>query len=450
VIADGSSVVDNAALVLGGADTIANLSGTGTITNGGFTLTVTQAAPQTYSGVMSGTGGLTKLGAAVLTLSGTNTYTGATTITAGGITTGAANVIADGSDVVDNAALVLGGAETIANLSGTGTVTNGGFTLTVTQAAPQTYSGVMSGTGGLTKLGAAVLTLSGTNTYSGATTITAGGITTGAANVIADGSSVVVNAPLVLGGGETIANLSGSSTITNGGFTLTVTQAADQTYSGVMSGVGGLTKAGAAALTLTGINTYTGATAVNAGTLSFNAINTGVSAVTVSNAATKLAGTGTIPGAVTMNAGTILAPGGTNGDLVGTLTINGIVTFNGASKYIVTMTGGAVDQIVAGAALTATGSVPTIEMQAGYSIAGVALPATVMNITGAYTAFDVTSLPAGFVIDAAKVGNLIRFTALPAAVVPTLNEWGIFITLILLTGAGVILMRRRQRTANAA
>ncbi|MHB9028643.1 MAG: autotransporter-associated beta strand repeat-containing protein [Candidatus Latescibacterota bacterium] len=567
-LADASKlVVNSGTFTLGGAfsETIGDLSGAGgAIVLGANTLTVTQANPLTFSGEISGAGGLTKAGAAVLTLSGANTYTGVTTISAGGITTGAANVIANGSSVVVTGALVLGGAETIANLSGTGVIDNGGFLLTVTQSVPQTFSGVISGAGGLTKAGAAVLTLSGTNIYTGVTTISAGGITTGAANVIADGSSVAVTGALVLGGAETIANLSGTGTIDNGGFLLTVTQAADQTFSGVISGAGGLTKAGAAVLTLSGVNLYTGATTVNAGalrlgdaaafgsgaggislgggilqlgaainaaawtpavtltapstidvdaagstidaninnganlltitggedltfsgvlgagaggltinmdavtdvitlsgantytgpttitqgTVNFNGVNTGVSALTVNGG--KLAGTGTIPGPVTMNTGAILAPGGTNGDAAGTLTFSNGLTFNGESKYVVTVAGGQIDKINVTGALTAAGNAPNIELQAGYNPAGVVVPAPAITVTGAYTAFDPSALPAGYTIDAAKVGNDVRFTALGVIAVPTLSEWGIILTLFLLAGAGITLMRKQRHAGGIA
>jgi autotransporter-associated beta strand protein len=77
--------------------------------------------------------------------------------------------------------------------------------------------------------------------------------------------------------------------------------------------------------TLTGTNTYTGATTLNAGTLRINAPGSlhASSAVTI-NAAT-LAGDGSIGGSVTVNASGRIAPGATTGS-AGTLAIGGGLT----------------------------------------------------------------------------------------------------------------------------
>ena len=60
-----------------------NLVFGGNIANGGFLLTIGGGSNTSASGIISGTGGLTKSGAGTLTLSGANTYTGATTVSAG-------------------------------------------------------------------------------------------------------------------------------------------------------------------------------------------------------------------------------------------------------------------------------------------------------------------------------------------------------------------------------
>jgi autotransporter-associated beta strand protein len=252
--------------------------------------------------VLSGTGGLTKAGTGIFTLSGANTYTGATTINAGTLTLGAANRIADTS-----ALTVAGGAtfnlnnfaETIGSLAGAGTVTLGSGILTAGgDNSSTTYSGVLSGTGGLTKAGAGIFTLSGANTYTGATTINAGTLQVAGGAAIADTSAVtlanVAGATLDLNGtNETIGSLAGGGalggnvalgvgTLTAGG------NNAATTYSGVLSGTGGLTKAGTGIFTLSGANTYTGATTINAGTLTLGAANriADTSALTVAGGAT--------------------------------------------------------------------------------------------------------------------------------------------------------------------
>jgi autotransporter-associated beta strand protein len=310
------SVASGATLALNNFNqTIAGLSGGGDVTLGSATLTVQNAASHQFDGVISGTGGLTKSGSGTLTLAAANTYTGATTVNAGTLRAGAADIIASSSglSVASGAVFDLNGYDqTFARLSGSGGVTLGSDAATVLTlnlgSTDSTFAGVISGAGGLTKTGSATLTLSGANTYAGATTISGGilrltGSLASASIDLASGTGIVFAAAsdttyagAVTGSGTLTKSgtaaltLSGANTYTGdttiSGGTLRVTgslasqsvavasgalldmrPAANATYAGVISGAGGFQKSGAAALTLSGDNTYTGATTVAGGTL---------------------------------------------------------------------------------------------------------------------------------------------------------------------------------------
>ena len=147
-----------------------------------------------------------------------------------------------------------------------------------------------------------------------------------ASDQIADTSSVNVLAPSLLdlnGFSETIGSLVGSGQVSLGAGRLTVSnEVGDCVFSGVITGsTGGLTKSGAATLTLSGTNKYSGTTAVSNGTLCVNGVISN-SPVALYTSGSTLSGTG-IVWSITVNQG-LLRPGSSAGILtsLSTMTLN--------------------------------------------------------------------------------------------------------------------------------
>jgi autotransporter-associated beta strand protein len=102
-------------------------------------------------------GSLTKFGSGILILSGTNTYSGGTTVSGGTLQLGdgVANNGSVPGNISNNAALVFA------------------------NPAAQTFSGTISGSGSLVKIGSGPLSLTATQAYSGPTVISAGTVRLG-------------------------------------------------------------------------------------------------------------------------------------------------------------------------------------------------------------------------------------------------------------------------------
>ena len=256
-----------------------SLNSTSSVVLGNQTLTITSGTAgsgnSVFSGNISGNGGVTISGGTSV-FAGVNTYTGTTTIASGAEldVNNVATGIAASSNVIVNGTLGLtsvGG--TITSLSGSGSVLG---SLTLTNA-----SGTFSGSIGNGSVPSAVTIVGGTETLSGSITSQAFTINAGArANLAGLGSFAPANNILTVNGtfdisaatsGPSVQFLSGSGTILLGNNTLTLSNFAGtgftSTFSGVISGTGGVTIAGGFGGSggnriFSGVNTYSGVTTI--------------------------------------------------------------------------------------------------------------------------------------------------------------------------------------------
>lgn len=216
-----ASFTGPATLQMGVSGTIANVFSIASAVSGTFD---TAGQSTTLSGTVGGTGNLVKAGAGRLTLSASNAYSGLTTVSAGTLALSTAGNIAASSGVnlaASAAGLDISGASgdrTIGSLTGAAgsTVTLGGNTLTAGGTPNSTFTGVISGSGGFTKSGLGVLTLSNAQLFSGAARITAGTLAIGGSNTLAAASRIDVSQGAVLS--ATTAGLAVVNAQTLGGY----------------------------------------------------------------------------------------------------------------------------------------------------------------------------------------------------------------------------------------
>lgn len=161
-------------LTLTGNETIGSLAGVGNVDLGAFTLTVGgDNTDTTFSGSISGTGGLTKVGTGTLTLTAANIYIGTINILDGGL-------IVNGTLSVNGTAMI-GTTVSI----GAGTITSGALTLTSSAGAmnydivPASFPATVN----------PVTLTTPTLTLTGNTTVTGNTLTlTGMSNTVAAGT----------------------------------------------------------------------------------------------------------------------------------------------------------------------------------------------------------------------------------------------------------------------
>lgn len=349
----------NTVLELGGNDqTLSEVNlNAGRIDTGGGMLTInthsTNTDIRTYAAspttVLTGAGGLTKLGSKVLNMGGPSDYTGGTFILEGDMK------LYSRSDClpVTGDVYIAGGAtlnlrlydlannhqQTIDELSGTGTVElrgamfiigNGDGTDGVNDFAGRITDGGLTG-GRLTKVGTGTQILSGNNDYAGPTQINAGVLnirnntalgTTAGDTTVSSGAALEVENSITVGEALTISGGGiadtgslrsiGGENVWNGAIEQNAARisvdAGTLTVNGRMSGSGTLRKVGGGTLVLAGDNTYTGDTQLEAGVLNLrhgNALGAAGGHTTVqSGAALEL------QGGITVDAGLALSGSG--------------------------------------------------------------------------------------------------------------------------------------------
>ena len=262
------------------------------------------------AGVVSGSGGITKVGSDTVVLASSNSFTGGTVISNGAVRLADSRAAGLGGVIVaQGARLELSNAIRITNTidatgqisfvsSGNvlaGIITNNNTVYNVNAGTTNEVSAYITGEGGLELVGGGVLEVTGTtNDYQGATTISNGTLRV---DTLANGgtaSSIGIDNSIVLAGSTAAsailqytntADVSMNRGITltnNGGGTVNVTQSeATVTLTGSMANASGTTntfiKAGAGEIVLsngsTANNFAAGAIQVDAGALTLGAAN---------------------------------------------------------------------------------------------------------------------------------------------------------------------------------
>ncbi|MBV8798092.1 MAG: autotransporter-associated beta strand repeat-containing protein, partial [Hyphomicrobiales bacterium] len=306
----------------------------GNVTDNG-TLAFDRADTMTFSGVISGAGGVSQIGAGTTILTATNAYTGGTAINGGALQVSSdANLgAAAGPLSFDGGTLATTASFSTARAT---TLNAGGGAFDVAPSTTFSVTGAIGGPGALTKTDAGTLILTANNSYSGGTTIGAG--------------------TLQLGNGGTSGGITGD--VTDNG-ALAFNRSDSATFSGAISGGGAVAQIGTGTTILTGDNSYTGRTTISAGTLQLG--NGGTSGSIVGNivdngalvfnrsdratlggvvsgsgtvaqigpGTTVLTGANTYTGGTTISAGTLqLGNGGATGSILGDVANSGTLAFD--------------------------------------------------------------------------------------------------------------------------
>lgn len=373
----GNTVINNGSLIIGNGGTTGN-AGAGNVIVFAPTSTLSFNRSDTFdfTGTLSGLGSLAQIGSGTTVLTATGNSIGATSVdngtlqvdgdlvtptlamngtstltvngtveTASGGTVDLTGDAGSGTINVNTGGVLrangnLGAGDDTINLSGTldtGAGSKlllgaGNDTLALYDSAYLSGGGIDAGTGedtlkvdttagrtldeantsnfeSLVKSGVGTLTLTGAYDYSAGTRIEAG--------------------TLQIGTGAISASLGSGDVLNNG--TLAFNLDNDYSFSGTISGSGGVNKLGTGMTVLTGDNSYAGATNIQTGTLLVNGDQSGATGLTTVAGGSTLGGMGVLGGNVTVENGAVIAPGDA-GNAPGTLSVNGNLTLASGSS----------------------------------------------------------------------------------------------------------------------
>ena len=278
----GGTVINAGTLQVGNGGSHSSAWAVSNIINNG-TLSLNASNSSTVVGVISGTGSLLKEGTGTLTLYGDNTYTGSTTINDGALRTSVwssaggpmqfGRLHSSSALIVNsNGSFLLGGAQTLGSLSGSGTISLGVHQLTLNAVGDSQFSGGIHGTGGFTKEGSGTFTLSGTNQFKGETLVNAGRLVLSGTTALGGASVVKVNTGGTLEVTQRVVigflDLNGGTVIGGENLVSSFSLINDGTVSGLVDGAdfaAGILKRTSGIATVDGANTYTGTTKIEAG-----------------------------------------------------------------------------------------------------------------------------------------------------------------------------------------
>jgi autotransporter-associated beta strand protein len=436
---------------------IGNLNGTGTITTtapgNSSTLDILDSTSTTFGGVIqNGGANLVSLqhdGAGTLTLTGTNTFTGPATINNGILQiAGGNNLLSPSGSVVANApgAFDLNNqSQTLAGLSGSGSVTLGSGTLT---AQAGDFTGVISGSGTLTKTGNGTLTLEGNNTYTGNANISAGTLAVTSSGMLFNANGYSGTSVATVSGGATLSlagwnyNEPGSFGLLDSGYPRVVVDNGTLRYTGFGNAAGTPARrafsvgSGGATLAAEGAGPWTIGTGGNAtynqivlgtngGVLTltgsqngdFQSYVTGTGSVVKSGAGTWTFGSSsgatennTYTGDTAVNSGTLQLRNGFAAAAIpfgagkGNVTVvsNGVLDINGVSATVNGLTGnGTIRSSIYGGVLAVGANNQTstfaglIEDGPGFNLSLTKVGNGILTLTGAETYTGATTVNAG-------------------------------------------------------